>query len=272
MIPLRFALFLFVFYCSVIADIYFILKRMDRRTKIDRLYRNKIDIPRRKHAILEILVDATERRHVQEMERVKDSFLRKETRLKNRIVVLERSQVEMEGGEMLFNGEHFPVFALDMNNLLISFKKKFNHHHENTIPSRESQPEQDPVEKIMNEYIPQDSPFLALFFASEHLKDALKNVPRDEYHQVYVENMIKDESSRQFVDVDVVLASRVSAVIERYGSQITDLYLGSGDKDFHVLLKMAEKHGIKTHVIAVDYFNVGKELQALVSDRLHLLY
>jgi myosin heavy subunit len=166
--------------------------------------------------------------------------------------------------KQIFNNKPFPLFAFDLNNLLISYKKKYKKKGDYSL--------KDPIKKIKKQFLT-SKPYLAFFFASKHLEKPLNLIERNKYNQIYIEELIKDSSNWKFVDVDVALASHIGAVIEKHKDQITDFYLGSADKDFHILIKTAEKYNINVHLIAVDYFNISKDLMNLIpSDNLHLLY
>jgi hypothetical protein len=165
--------------------------------------------------------------------------------------------------KLIFQGKKFPLFALDVNNLLISFKKKFP----DSFHTKEN-----PVERIKKRYL-NNFPYLALFFASAHLKKYLSVIQLNEYNHIHIENYLKNKNTNKFVDVDPLLASHIWHLIKKHKDQISHFYLGCGDIDFHFIVEKANKYKIPVSIIVIDDKNLSNDLALLVPDtNIILLY
>ena len=153
--------------------------------------------------------------------------------------------------DKIFQGQKFPLFAFDINNLAISLKKKYHHNYLRRA---------SPMEKIISKYLAK-KPYLAHFFASKHLEAFKNDLPPNKYVKWYIEYMFKDYHTRQFVDVDTTLTAIVYHSIEKYHDQISHFYLGSGDKDLHILIDQANKYDIPNTVIVIEERNLSYELK-----------
>jgi len=159
-----------------------------------------------------------------------------------------------------FEGEKFPLFAFDVNNLMISFRKKYPNYYNI---------KKTPIVKIKQQYL-RNTPYLAYFFATHQLSSALSPIQQNEFNHLYFETMIKDRSSGKFVDIDTSLTTEISPLIEIYKDQISHFYLGSGDKDFHALIEKAKGYNIPTSLIVIEDSNLSNELANLVSNVIYL--
>ncbi|MHA1478439.1 MAG: BREX system Lon protease-like protein BrxL [Promethearchaeota archaeon] len=159
-----------------------------------------------------------------------------------------------------FEGKKFPLFAFDVNNLLISFKKKYPNYYRSKEP---------PIVKIKKQYL-RNTPYLAYFFATHQLSRHLAPIQRNEFNHLYFETMVKDRSSGKFVDIDTYLATVISPIIEIYKDQISHFYLGSGDKDFHALIEKAKGYNIPTSLIVIEDSNLSNDFANLVSNVIYL--
>ena len=159
-----------------------------------------------------------------------------------------------------FEGEKFPLFAFDVNNLLIGFRKKYPNHYRLKEP---------PIARIKKRYL-RSTPYLAYFFATHQLSSALSPIQSNEFNHLYFEKMIKDRRSGKFVDIDTYLATEISPIIEIYKDQISHFYLGSGDKDFHTLIEKAKGYNIPTSLIVIEDSNLSNDLANLVSNVIYL--
>lgn len=170
---------------------------------------------------------------------------------------------EIKKSKLIFNGAKFPLFAFDVNNLIISFNKKYPH----TYRRKES-----PIMKIKKKFL-KDKPYLAKFFTTDHLRSELNMIPLDEYNEFYIEQTYKDRSKGLFVDVDTALAAHTYHLIEIYKDQLTHFYLGSGDKDFHFIIEKAKENNIPVSIIIVDESNLSTDMAQLIPDsNIHILY
>jgi ATP-dependent Lon protease len=159
-----------------------------------------------------------------------------------------------------FEGEKFPLFAFDVNNLIISFRKKYPNYYSY---------KETPIVKIKKKYL-RKTPYLAYFFATDQLSSELSPIQSNEFNHFFFETMIKDRSSGKFVDIDTYLATEISPIIERYKDQISHFYLGSGDKDFHALIEKAKGYNIPTSLIVIEDSNLGNDFANLVSNVIYL--
>jgi len=165
--------------------------------------------------------------------------------------------------KLIFQGKKFPLFAFDVNNLLISFKKKFP----DSFHTKEN-----PIERIKKNYL-NKLPYLAHFFASAHLKKYLSVIPLNEYNRTHIENYLKNKNTNKFVDVDAILAGNILHLIKKHKDQISHFYLGCGDIDFHFIVEKANKYKIPVSIIVIDNKNLSNDLALLVPDtNIILLY
>jgi uncharacterized LabA/DUF88 family protein len=158
---------------------------------------------------------------------------------------------------LLFKGEQFPLFAIDVNNLMISYSHMFPHK---ILPKDDT-----PIMRIKKRYLKKE-PFLANFFASRHLFKHLHPIPNDDYHEYYIESWYKDKNINEHVDVDTSLSAYSGKHIERYKNQISHFYIGSGDKDFRPLVEQAREYKIPVSLIVVSKDNVSSDMEKFIGD------
>ncbi|MFW9879499.1 MAG: NYN domain-containing protein, partial [Candidatus Thorarchaeota archaeon] len=171
---------------------------------------------------------------------------------------------EKKKSQLIFEGQKFPLFAIDVNNLMYSLRDKFPDKYKNKTIKY-------PL-YLINELYLEKTPYLAYFFVSNHLKKYLNDVPKNEYNKHYVETLRKNYSSGEYVDVDVMLASKITSVLDKYNNQINHFYLGSGDKDFHPIIKKAQKYKIPVSIIVSDGSSISNEISQLVNYQVDILY
>jgi len=172
---------------------------------------------------------------------------------KKLLPLIKKNSVEKVKEKQKFQGKKFPLFALDVNNLLISFKHKYPNYF-----NKES-----PIVKIKKKYL-KDEPYLAYFFASAHLARHLSVIHQNEFNHILIEKLIKDRHTGIHVDVDALLAGNITPIIEKYKDQISHFYLGSGDKDFHFIIEKAKSYNIPVSIIIIEESNISNDLAQLV--------
>jgi len=168
--------------------------------------------------------------------------------------LIKKKTVEKAKTKQKFQGKKFPLFAFDVNNLLISFKHKYPNYFFN---------KESPIVRIKKKYL-KDEPYLAYFFASAHLARYLSVIPQNEFNHILIEKLIKDKHTGIHVDVDALLAGIITPIIEKYKDQISHFYLGSGDKDFHFIIEMAKKYNIPVSIIVIEESTLSIDLAQLV--------
>lgn len=186
-----------------------------------------------------------------------DLFKRLNENFKN----LEKSAVEKE--VKIFGGKKFPLFAIDVNNLFISFKNKFQYVYRTM---------ETPIEKIKKKYLDNNEPYLAYFFASYYLKRILNILPENDYNHVHIESMIKNPLTGEYLDVDVYLAIVTTSILDTYRDQINHFYLCSADKDFYLLIQKAQNYGIPVTLVISDEKTISEELEIMVNYKVEILY
>ncbi len=157
--------------------------------------------------------------------------------------------------EELFDGKSFKLFAFDMNNLIVSFKKKMLGQRPTPL-----------FEKIKNQILPRTTPYMAYYFASknfEHYKSHFKDLPTS-YNQWKIEDYRKYDGG--FIDIDPNLTAETCVFIEKYHDQIIEFHLGSGDKDLHIVCEYAQKYKIPIYIHVVDEHNLSSELASVAID------
>lgn len=155
----------------------------------------------------------------------------------------------------LFNGAKFKLFAFDMNNLIVSFRKKYLGH--NPI---------DLFNKLKSQVLPIASPYKAFYYASKHLENYqfhTKDLP-DEYNQWRIETHRKWDGT--YVDVDQNLTGEICAFIVIYHDKITEFHLGSGDKDLHIVCEHAQRYKIPIFIHVIDEKTLSDELASFAND------
>jgi myosin heavy subunit len=191
------------------------------------------------------------------------------TTLKKKIQMLEArnknlTERDKNTPKPFLDGDSFIFYAIDVNNLWISFKKKFK---EEVFKKRKN-----PLEELQKTFL-KKKPFFVYLFATKNLEKQLDTFPNDKYHKKYIEDLIKDRSDWQYVDIDTALATETGSLLDRYHNQIEQFYLGSGDKDFHLLIRKAQKYRIPSHLIVVDYANLSNDMIEIVErNNIHILY
>lgn len=168
--------------------------------------------------------------------------------------LIKKKSIEKAKVKKKFQGKKFPLFAFDVNNLLISFKHKYPNYFFNM---------ESPIVRIKKKYL-RDEPYLAYFFASAHLARKLSVIPKNEFNHILIENLIKDRRTGTHVDVDALLAGNITPIIEKYKDQISHFYLGSGDKDFHFIIEKAKKYNIPVSIIVIEESTISIDLAQLV--------
>lgn len=161
--------------------------------------------------------------------------------------IIEKQKIKNES--QLFKGNKFNLFAFDMSNLVNSYielkKIKLN----------------DNINPIINlkDYFKDN--YQCWFFAQKHLEYLKKFYPENEFNHWYLEDLFKKKFEYQYVDVDATMAGIICSLIERHQNQIHTLYLGTGDKDVHIILDMAKKYKIRIVVIAINKDSLSRELR-----------
>ena len=67
---------------------------------------------------------------------------------------------------------------------------------------------------------------------------------------------------KYYADIDTLLTGVTGRFIAEHHDQISEIYLGSGDKDLHVVLDTAKDFSIPITVIAVSQDSLANELFA----------
>jgi ATP-dependent Lon protease len=181
-------------------------------------------------------------------------------KLKN---ILEKEKETQKRSDLLFKGEKFPFFAVDVNNLMISFHKKY---------PRISRIKDTPIMKLKKNYF-NEKPYRAYFFTSDHLTKYLHPLSQNKYNKFYIEKLYKKGESSQYMDIDTALATKASSFLERYKNQISHFYLGSGDKDFHTLIELAQEYKIPVTMIITEKNNVSIDMEQFLDySNIEVLY
>lgn len=154
------------------------------------------------------------------------------------------------------------LFAIDVNNLIESFKRMFPNSYINI---------KSPLQILKKKYL-NKIPYKAYFFASKHLEQQKRIIPENKNNKWYIESFRKRKSPYQYADIDVALGVEMATIIEKYKDRISHFYLGSGDKDFHSIIKKAKKYGIPVSLIVCSRNNVSTELLQLVNFDVDILY
>lgn len=158
--------------------------------------------------------------------------------------------------------KEFSLFAIDVNNLIESFKRLYPNNYINIKP---------PLEILKEKYL-QKASYKAHLFASKHLESQKRFIPESEDNHWHIESYRKRKYPGQYVDVDVTLAVQTAILIEKYKSRISHFYLGSGDKDFHSIIKIARRYNIPVSLIVCSRNNVSIDLLQLVNFDVDVLY
>ena len=169
--------------------------------------------------------------------------------LKREILKLEEASGKTE--DVLFNGQKFTLFSIDVNNILKRYFDKTGLHGN------------DSLRLITEKYFP-PTPYLALFFASKYHEPVKNSFPECESLQWFIESNIKHDKDGKpkYADIDSLLTGVTGRFIAEHHDQISEIYLGSGDKDLHVVLDTAKDFSIPITVIAVSQDSLANELFA----------
>ena len=173
--------------------------------------------------------------------------------------ILKEKPTENSQRESICGGQKLALFSIDVNNIINSFRKKTNMRGN------------DPLIKIRDKYM-KGNPYYALFFASKHLDFGKRDIPENDRVKWYIEINKKMKNGQKIdADVDTLLAVHTVQALDRYHDQITELYLGSGDKDLHVVVEAAQKYSIPINIIVTSQENLSNELYS-VADETIILY
>ncbi len=160
----------------------------------------------------------------------------------------------------LFNGKKFPLFAIDVNNLYISLRQKYERLTRN-----------NPLKKMKKIYF-NEPPYLAYFFATKQLEPLLNEFPKNEFHNFYIENEIKNFQNGKFIDIDITLTLKITEILTRFSEQISHFYLAASDKEYHTLIKLFQSYNIPVTIIAIDKQFISKMMIDLVDSNVVYLY
>jgi ATP-dependent Lon protease len=178
-------------------------------------------------------------------------------------IIKKQQEIEKEE-QSKFEGKQFPLFAIDVNNLMISFFHKF--------PPLRVKRMETPIEKLKDRYL-RKKPYLANFFSSAHLTKYLHPIPQDKYNNYYIEKWYKNRKNNEYVDVDASLSAYSGKFIEMYKNQISHFYIGSNDKDFRILVEQAREYKIPVTLIVVSEENVSFDMERFIgSSNIEPLY
>ncbi|MHA1758714.1 MAG: BREX system Lon protease-like protein BrxL [Promethearchaeota archaeon] len=169
--------------------------------------------------------------------------------------ILPRTELKRK---KLFGGAKFKLLAFDMNNLFISFKKKFGY----------SQRLINVMEKIKTQILPKNDPYIAYYFISknfEKYKSSTSDLPA-ESNIWMIEKFRKMNNKSQYADIDQNLTGEICVFIDKYHDKIIDFHLGSGDKDLHIVCDYAKKYNIPIYIYVVDEKNLSNELEQLATE------
>jgi ATP-dependent Lon protease len=156
----------------------------------------------------------------------------------------------------LFNGQKFPMFAFDVNNIVISTNKLMKKKNGKVLRGF------SPLRKIKSEFL-ENPPYRAYFFASSHLKIQEKYIPSNQYVKWYIE---KYKKGKVDADVDSLLTGQIGVELNKYKDQISEFYLGSGDKDLHIVVDIAKDYNIPVNIIVASNENLSRELEELANE------
>ncbi|MBD3212870.1 MAG: BREX system Lon protease-like protein BrxL [Candidatus Lokiarchaeota archaeon] len=170
---------------------------------------------------------------------------------------VKKRKKDKKKSNLLFEGKQFPLFAIDVNNLMHSYNDKFPYK---ILPEDDT-----PIKRIKKRYLNKEL-FLANFFVSAYLTKYLSPIPQDQFHQYFIERWYKDKKSREQVDVDATLSAYSGKYIEMYKNQISHFYIGSGDKDFRPLVEQAREYKIPVSLIVVSKDNVSIDMEKFIGD------
>ena len=176
---------------------------------------------------------------------------------------LKKLEIDVDKKSKIFKGKKFYLFAIDVNNLHISFSKKY----QNLQRIKDT-----PIQIIKKKYLRKYQPYFAHFFVSENLKSQLYPISENEFTRIYIESMIKDYTTRKFLDVDVNLGIVISPILDFYKDQIKHFYLCSADKDFYLLIQKAQNYGIPVTLVISDEKTISEELEIMVNYQVDILY
>ena len=170
-------------------------------------------------------------------------------------VIREILKIEKETGsneEILFNGQKFTLFTIDVNNMLKRYFDATKLHGNDTLGL------------IMERYFP-ESPYMAFFFASKYHEHVQKSYPETDSIRWFIESMVKHDKSgnEYYADIDTLLTGTTTRFIAEHHDQISEIYLASGDKDLHIVADTAKKYSIPITVLAVSNDSLAHELYDL---------
>jgi hypothetical protein len=163
--------------------------------------------------------------------------------------------------KMLLKGQKFALFAFDVNNLYVSFKRKFENRNMLRKPPL--------LKRIRDFYLPKTQPFIAYFFASKHLESLQSFIPPNDFIHWEIEDKIKKiypNGTFLYCDVDTRLAAVTYNIISDFHSQIDSFTLGSGDKDLKIVADLALKYNIPINVMVIDEHNLSAELRSIAKE------
>ncbi|MHA1338832.1 MAG: BREX system Lon protease-like protein BrxL [Promethearchaeota archaeon] len=153
-----------------------------------------------------------------------------------------------------FKGEKFAFYAVDLNNIIYSYRDKFPNVRKF-----------NPFTKIKR-YLRKEQNYIIYLFATKQLEYLKRSTTDIENSEWFIEEMVKNKITGKYVDIDSLLLTECTSFINKYYKYIKHFYLVSGDKDFHTLITLAKRNNIPTSIIAVDQRFVSQELIDLVDN------
>ena len=109
--------------------------------------------------------------------------------------------------------------------------------------------------------------YVAKFFVSKNFEACERKIPDNKKNIIwYFERRYKNYEKKTFVDIDTALSAQIYSFIDKYQSQISHFYLGSGDKDYLVVVKRALEYKIPTSVIISSKISLSKDIERIVDD------
>ncbi|MHA1269290.1 MAG: BREX system Lon protease-like protein BrxL [Candidatus Helarchaeota archaeon] len=188
-----------------------------------------------------------------EYNNLEKKFLPIEKTVKN---LIEQKEKERKDQTKPFNGKKFTLYAFDINNIAISLNEKYKGYVRHVSP----------MGRIITRFLNKEQLYLAHFFATKQLEHFKEELPESEYVKWHIETMKKNYSSNKYVDVDATLTGIIVNEIEKYHDQISYFYLGSGDKDLHIVIDTAKKYNIPVGIIVSVEKTLSNAYKELADD------
>ncbi|MHA1749990.1 MAG: NYN domain-containing protein [Promethearchaeota archaeon] len=222
---------------------------------------------------LDIVLDS--QKILDDLKQMKDNLYELKSQIELEIPIIEelvKDKIKKEKKKVLFNGEKFNFFVFDINNLHHSFKKKFSGKDDKIIIKNLLEKElSNLIKKLVLPSTGVD--YIAYFFASKAYDNYQHWFPESKYITWVIENTVKywkNDNTPHYMDIDVSLTMHTTLFIEQYRNQIDTFTLCSGDKDFHSLISLAKRYGIRVNVCAVAYTFLARKLERMADDTILL--